>query len=308
MIQREERVHAGIRASTLLLPVQPPEVHTLLFKGSEDRFFKRFFIMGIRRIIGEWRAFFRILSHRAGHLRIQFLARPHTVRRVIIERHMQTVFMQPGKQFFRFRELFPVPCIPGPSGAEARVDLRDMPVHIQHGNRQRNSPGGKGFHQFLIACLGIGVKPAPPVAQGKARNDRCRTGEMIKIPDASLIVPSIPEEIEIRAVRTRRQQMAFAVHSHGSAVIQNGIALKGGQPVLKRDLPVRFIQRPRCASKRTVHFTEMPDARIRAIGAFQRYGQSVRGKGTLVIVKAQGVCLHPEGLFIFLHGKIRHWK
>ncbi|MNI51417.1 hypothetical protein D3C73_1061450 [compost metagenome] len=132
VVQHPERVEARYLSDTALLPVDPPEVHSLRFQRVmqelEIRLEKgRIGYIELHRI-----ALFRVQPQLGGNRLIRFLEGPDTVCRMDIQRNMQPAFMQPGKKSWRVREEFPVPGVPRPAAAVLRIDIDQMPVHIQH--------------------------------------------------------------------------------------------------------------------------------------------------------------------------------
>ena len=181
----------------------------------------------VRRVKGEVLPLRRILPQGLRHLRIQLLTGAHAVRRMVVQGDHQVLFMEPGQQLFRLRKLLPVPGIAGPAGAVFRVDLRHMPVHVQHGHGQRNALPPEAFHQFPVFLLGVGIIAAPPVPQREARRRRHRAGQRQEIPDRRLKIMPVGKKIQVFPIRAGRQQPSRGIHAHGGAVVQHGVAPEG---------------------------------------------------------------------------------
>ena len=306
MVQHKQRIHARIRGAAFLLPVQPPEIHPHVLQGGDDRVFHRADHFPVRGVKGKALPGGGILPHGLRHSGIQFLTGTDAVRRVIVQGYLQSLAMQPGQQLLRLREFLPVPGIARPSGAVFRVDIRHMPVHIQHGDRQGNLLPLKAFHQLHVFLLGIGIVAAPPVAQGKAGHRRHAAGQAQIVPDGPPEITAVGKEVQILSGKAVGQQAAGFIHTHGGAVIQRRVSAEGQDAVLQRDFPVRLVQGAGSSTEGLHGIPVMPDAGIDGISAFQFRGKPCSGERAPVVPEADVLRFHDQPMFRFLHGILRH--
>ena len=108
--------------------------------------------------------------------------------------------MKPGHKFFRIREQFFVPCVACPSASVFRININQMPVHINHRYGKRNFFFLESCHQCFIFLIIVTVKSAPPISKCIPWKQRCLSSEMIVVFQTMLIFMSIPQEININTI------------------------------------------------------------------------------------------------------------
>ena len=229
MVQHPQRIQSFHFGDAALLPVKPPEIHTLFLIGmmgileiSRKKCRIRYF-KGNRFFPGN------ILSQLSGHSLIHFLMSPDTIRRMHIQRNPHSSLMEVIHKPFRIREKFFIPCIAGPAGAIFRIDIHQMPVHIDNGNGKRNPFLIKTVHQLQIAFLGIFIITAPPVAQSIPGKHGCLAAKIIKILQTFQKVQAISPEINILYPLFPGTYPAFLGQDQRGGIIQNRKAVSGNQ-------------------------------------------------------------------------------
>ena len=95
--------------------------------------------------------------------------------------------------------------------AEARVQIRPVPVHIHRGDGQRNILCLKAVHELFVFRLRILPVTAPPHAERKARNNRHRAADLIKITDAVTIGTAVCKNIIVAPVPGARCEFSVFI-------------------------------------------------------------------------------------------------
>ena len=244
---------AVIRA---LLPIHPPEIHTVIFVGVVQNIEVMRHKLGRQDIEPHPFLGIRVDAHGLSHSRILHLVGAHAARRVQVQRHLFVVLMQKSEELFIVRKQLFVPGIACPALPQIALLLKvgtgrlfilrhihRMPIHIHHGDRERDVLLLKAQHQRLVFLLRIGIVPAPPVAQRISRQHRRDARQAVIVGDAAAIVVTIAEKVQIGRPRRAGHHPAVLPQQHGLAVIQQRIAQPGTQPILQRDPIVHPVQR-----------------------------------------------------------------
>ena len=146
-------------------------------------------------------------AHKLCDFIVTFLKRLHPIRRVQVQRDVQAQPVQARQQLVRLRDELPVPGVACPAAVSLRY-MREVPIHIQHGHGKGRSLGGKALHELKVFPRCIRPEAAPPVAEGKTREKRGTSTEVVKIPQAALKLPAVQEQIEVPRSRTPRLELA----------------------------------------------------------------------------------------------------
>ena len=155
VVQHEQRVYARHAAAALLLPVDPPEVHALALEIVQHHRLKGFPVLRAPRVVGQRLAAFRLDAHRPRHGRVQVLKGPQPVGWMVVQCDLQSSVVQPFQKPGRIRKQLFIPRVPRPARAVLRVDIGDVPVHVQHRHGQRHVLGGEALHQGHVGPLAV---------------------------------------------------------------------------------------------------------------------------------------------------------
>ncbi len=244
VIQHPQGIHSLQPGYAALLPVDPPEINSLLLKGMMQILKISLHKLLVRHVKDNGQTAPRIHPERLSHLFIGILIIADTICRMHIQSHMQPLVMKPGKEGLRIRKKLPVPGITRPAAPVLFPDIHQMPVHIDNRHGKGNFLPGKAFDQLLVAFLCIPVIPAPPVAKCIPGNHGHSAAEPVKILNAGKIIVSIAPEIQILLLTLPPFHPAVPADYQRFAVIHQRIAQHGYQAVLKRNFSVRVIQSP----------------------------------------------------------------
>ncbi len=203
--------------------------------------------------------------------------------------------MQSGEERGRIGEQLAVPGVAGPTAAVARVDGDEVPVHVQHRDRQRNPLGGEPVHQTEVLVGGVGVVAAPPVAQGEARQQRLGAGQVVEGAQRGAVVPAVGEDVEVEGVRAARRDPAVVGQQHRPGVVVAGDAVAGEDPGLQRHRAVDVVEGARRAAEADRGQAEPPDAPVGPEAAFRLHREAFGAERALVEdqLQARGVDRQP---------------
>ena len=122
---------------------------------------------------------------------------PHPLGGVDVERGEHAPLVQAGQERRRVGEQLPVPGVAGPARADRRVDVGDVPVHVDDGHGEGQLLGGEAVHERQVLLVAVGVVAAPPVAQQRPRDEGARPGEAEEVPQRLLVVLAVAEDVEV---------------------------------------------------------------------------------------------------------------
>ncbi len=243
VIEHPQRIQSGDLGSLSLLPVDPPEVHSLFLHGVKDAGEVGFYKLRIRHVKFDGFLCFLVHPHHLGDLGIDLLIGSDSQGRVKIQGGVHSLLFKPGKKTGRIREEIPVPGKSGPAASVLWIHrIHQMPVHVDDSHGKRNTLLLELPYQFFVTLFRVLVIPAPPVSQSKPGKKRSLAGQLVVIPKGSPIVCSIHEEIEITLFGNSRGDPSIPVKSHGSGIIQNRPALQGEDAVIQGTFPFYQIQ------------------------------------------------------------------
>ena len=184
MIQHPQGIQTLHGRLLALLPVQPPEVHALLLHGMQHILkvvvheFRRSRIKGHRLLGG------RIHAHMLRQRGIRLFIGADTVCGMQIQRRLHAAIMQIFQEGHVIREKLGIPRIARPAAAVFRIDLRQVPVHVNDRHAHRHILLVEAIHQGEVLRLCIGIVAAPPVAHGEARQHGHLTRKAEEIPQS----------------------------------------------------------------------------------------------------------------------------
>ena len=119
-------------------------------------------------------------AHKLCDFAVALLKGLHSLRRMQVQRDVQTHPVQTRQQLVRLRDELPVPGVTCPAAVSLR-HASEVPVHIQHGHGKGRSLGGKALHELKVFLRCIRPEAAPPVAEGEAGKKRWTAAEAVKI-------------------------------------------------------------------------------------------------------------------------------
>ena len=211
VVERPERVKPLDFCVLLLLPIDPPEIHTFFFVGTVENVevgIHKFRVGNVKRD-----AFFALWvnPHKAGKILVLILKRAYTLRRVEVDGDLKVIIMQPREQRFVVREKLCIPAVAGPAltlkclckisvwqdsiAAEERIffsealdNVYPVPVHVNGCHRDGNIPLQEFFHQVDVFLLAVGLVSAPPVAKAEPRDEGDCTAQLEKVLQAAAVI------------------------------------------------------------------------------------------------------------------------
>ena len=182
-----QSVHAWV--GEVLLPVEPPEIHTVLLSVVQDV---------LEHILIEYRVLKMPWHNLCGcgihaHIlhkqaEILFVA-VHSVSRMKVHGHLQSLFVHPFEKSLRVRNKFLVPCPAGPSFS--------VPVHIQNHHVDRNMVFLYVCHNVDEVLLRITLVFAIPIAEHEERRHRLFSAYERIVVQSFLILMAVTEEIPV---------------------------------------------------------------------------------------------------------------
>ena len=89
-----------------------------------------------------------------------------------VQRDAKAVVVQPLQEFPRVGEELAVPGVARPPAAVPGIDVHQMPVHVEHADGERDALAANRSTSVAVLGVGVGVVPAPPVAEGEPRQHR----------------------------------------------------------------------------------------------------------------------------------------
>ena len=246
-----------------LLPIHPPEVHTVLLIGMVDNVkIIRHMLLG-QDVQRNTLAGSRIDAGSLSHFLVHCLVAAHTGGRVQVQRGFQIVAVQLFQEGLVVREQFLVPGVAGPAvqvigHGTGHIHIHQMPIHIHNAHGEGNIFLPEAAHQIQVFLLGIGMVTAPPVAQSIGRQQRRHTGEAVKILHRRNIIIAVAEEIDIGGIFLADTHPAVLLQHKGIAVIQHGEAVAGHHAPLHGTRAVDGIQGLGCAAQVLEILAETP--------------------------------------------------
>ena len=306
VVQHPQGVQAGDFGAGALLPVQPPEVHPVLFLGVVEALEIGFQELGVGDVELDGLAGAPVPAQRLGHGPVGLLKGPDAVRRVNVQRHPQIVLVQPVHEGRRVGEQFFVPGVAGPAAAVLGIHVHQVPVHVDDRHREGHLFLLKPLDQFLVLLVGVAVVAAPPVAQGEPGQHGGIPRQAVKVPQAALVVVAVPEEVQVHRLPFPGLHPAVLPDHQGMAVVQYAIPSPGHHAVVQLHRAVRPVQGAGGAAQVLHRLAVMPDGVVGVLAGLDRQGQAAGGKGLFVVQQ-----LHPfgddfEGVLGLIHLKGGH--
>lgn len=166
-----------------------------------------------------------------------------------VQRDAQAGVVQPAQEFRRLREQLPVPGVAGPAAAVRRVDVDQVPVHVQDGDRERDPGVAEPGHQRQVRLRGVPVVPAPPVAQRVAGQHRHRPGHGVEGLQRGGVVVAVGEHVQVGAADVVRGDPAVGAEQQRLRVVEHGVSAARDDARLQRNRAVGVVQGSRGAAE-----------------------------------------------------------
>ena len=235
MVEHPQGIQPRDVGVAALLPVQPPEVDALLLQGMVG-----VLQVGGREVLvtdieGDGLARGRVAAQPAHHGGIGVLVAPDAGSGMEVEGHLHAAVVQGLQEAPGIGEELAVPGVAGPSVADRRVDVHQVPVHVEHGHREGQVLGRETIHEGQVGLLRVAVVAAPPVAQERPRDQGSGAGEAEEVPQRAAIVLPVAEEVQVvirgRAVHGARARARpdplVLLEEQGCGVVDDGKAVQG---------------------------------------------------------------------------------
>ena len=305
VVEQPQRVEPRQLGHLALLPVQPPEVDALVLErvvqllevGLEERG------VGGVEVDGQLRG--GIDAHALGDPRVGVLVRAHAVGGVDVERDGEASAMQLGHEGGRVGEQLAVERVARPAAAQRRVDVHQVPVHVQDGDGEGDLLLGEAVHQREVLVRAVGVVAAPPVAQGVARQQRLRARELVERAQGGAVVAPVGEHVEVGRARAARGDPAVLLEEHGARVVDDRDPVAAEHAVLERDAAVGLVERARGAAEVLELLAGAPDAAVVAHPALGLHGEPLGAEGPLVVDELQAVRVQLELVLVLGEVELR---
>ena len=250
MVEHPQRVQPRDVGDAALLPVQPPEVHALLLQG----------VVGVVEVgggevlvpdvEGDLVAAGGVQAEPAHHGLVGGLVAADARGGVQVEGDLQAAGVQGGQEALRVGEQVGVPGVAGPAVAERRVDVHQVPVHVDHGHGEGQLLGREPVHESQVGGLGVLVEAAPPVAQQRARDEGRGAGQGEEVAQRPPVVLAVPEQVQVLVRRApvhgvgagARADPFVALEQERGGAVDDGDAVGGEQAGVQAGPPVDLVQ------------------------------------------------------------------
>ncbi len=295
MVEQPQRVESRQLGDAALLPVEPPEVDALVL----ERVVQLLEVGLDERRVGEVEADRHlgggVDAEPLGHRLVGRLVGVDALGRVHVQRDREAALVQVGEELLGVGEQVGVPAVAGPAAAVLRVDVDQVPVHVDDRHRQRDALAAEAVDQVDVLLGGVGVVAAPPVAERVARQQRGRAGQLVERLQCPLVVAAVGEDVEVLVARGARRHPAVVVEQHARRVVDQGDAVERQHAVLQRHRAVDVVERAGGAAEVGHVEPVAPHRVVRVVAALGLHRQPVRRERPLVVdqVQALGVDLEP---------------
>ena len=283
VVEQPQRVQPRQLGDLALLPVQPPEVDAVVLERVVELLEVGLEEVRVGRVEVDGQLGGRIDAHPLGHARVGVLVRAHAVGGVDVERDGEAAAVQLGHERRRVGEQLAVERVAGPAAAERRVDVDQVPVHVQDGDAERQPLLREAVHQLQVLVRAVGVVAAPPVAERVARQQRLRAGELVQRPQRGAVVAPVGEHVEVLVARAARRDPAVLLEQDRARVVDDRDAVAAEHALLERDAAVGLVERARGAAEVLQRVARAPDAAVVAHPALGLHGQPLGAEGALVV-------------------------
>ena len=175
--------------SKMLLPVEPPKIHSSLFMHGNDVLEQGFIEVIVLNLPRDGFAIRRVIAQVRLHGLIVILVSAHTIGRMEIKRRLHTMVVHEFEKVLGTRDEV---AIPAPSRPTAFV-----PVHIHNQYVQGNIVRFGIAYDTLEFRLGIGPITAVPVTENIFGRQRHTATHLCVVGKTSLVIMAVTQEIPV---------------------------------------------------------------------------------------------------------------
>ena len=136
---------------------------------------------------------------------------------------------------------------------------------------------------------GVGVVPAPPVAERESRQYRGRPGHRVQRADGGAIIAAVAEEVQVGPGTVAGRDPAVVVQDQGAGVVQHRVAPAGDDTRFQRHRAVGVVQGARGSAQVVHRLAESPDAAVAADVAADLNAQPAGAEGPAVVHQVHAV-------------------
>ena len=180
----------------------------------------------------------RVPAEPAHHRSVSALMAPDAGGGVKIERDLHAAVVQGVQEAPGVGEELGVPGVAGPPVADRRVDVHQVPVHVEHGHGEGEALGREAVHESEVGLLSVAMVAAPPVAQERSRDQRDGAGQGEEVAQSPPVVLSVAEQVQVavagravnRARARARPDPLVLLEEQGGGVVDDGQAGQGEDP------------------------------------------------------------------------------
>ena len=204
-----------IFAGEVLLPVNPPEVHSLLLAGTDDGVEHIVIELGVAQIPGHHLRR-GVEPHGVAQFGEIVLVVVNTVGRMEVERHLQSLLVHPVDESLGVGN---GGAVPGPAGPALRV-----PVHIEYHHVHGYLVALHIVHNLHELVAGVTLVFAVPVAQHVERRHGLTASHLDEVAKGFLILMTVTQEIPVDGILVHRlghplYAVAVAVEGKGGGTV-----------------------------------------------------------------------------------------
>ena len=178
----------------LLLPIEPPEIHTLLLEREKHLVEPTAHEALVGTLPTDGLGALGITSEEFGQLGILVLVSRYTIGRMEVEGDLQVMLLEEREELLGAGEEAVVPRVTRPS-SEARFG--PVPVHIDHEHVERDAIAFEVAHHLSHLAIGITPIAAPPVAETITWRQRDASSQQRKVTKYLLVVMTICHEVPV---------------------------------------------------------------------------------------------------------------
>ena len=230
VVEHPQRVQARDIGVAALLPVQPPEVDAVVLQRVVGELQVGVGEVLVTDVEGDGLARGRVPAEPAHHGGVGGLVAADAGGGVEVEGHLHAAGVQGVQEAPGVGEEIGVPGVAGPPVADRRVDVHQVPVHVEHRYREGQPLGREAVHEGEVGLLGVAVVAAPPVAQERPRDQRSGAGQAEEVPQRPAVVLPVAEQVQVvvrggavHGARARaRPDPLVLLEEQGGGVVDDG--------------------------------------------------------------------------------------
>ncbi len=229
-----------------LLPVQPPEIHARLLQGVVRVVIESvevLFAAGVER-----QRLLRggVRSHGFHEIGVHLFVRLHAVGRMVVQRHVEPLLMEPLEEPFRIGNERRVPRVACPNLALAvrAGQARDVPVHVHDDDIEREIVLAVSFHNLPKILRRVPPIPGVPRAEDVLPRERHRAADARQGPQRRFVIGPVAEKIPVRVSVSRALPHPIARQERSLRIIQQVPAVPRQHALAQVHRAFHAVQRP----------------------------------------------------------------